>query len=62
MPSIEEENPRVQLISSDEEEAYMAKASGMGQTKNLSIISDEEEKIATKVPEKTNQSTDQRLI
>jgi len=39
----------------------MAKASGMGQTKNLSIISDEEEKIA-KVPEKNNQSTDQRLI
>ena len=39
----------------------MAQATGMGRTKGLSIISDEEEKIA-KVPEKKNQSADQRLI
>jgi len=42
--SIMEEKPQNQLIVSEEEDAYMAKASGMGQTRGMSIVSSEDDK------------------
>ena len=36
-----QEQPEPQLITEEEQDAYMAKASGMGQTKGMSIISSE---------------------
>ena len=37
------QGPNVQLITSEEEDAYRAKASGMGQTRGMSIVSSEED-------------------
>jgi len=42
--SLPDEEVKNQLIESEEEEdAYKAKASGMGQTRGMSIVSSEEE-------------------
>jgi len=53
-----QEQPEAQLITEEEQDAYMAKASGMGQTKGMSIISSEgEEEI-----KQENSERDPRLI
>ena len=47
--SLPDEEVKNQLIESEEEEdAYKAKASGMGQTRGMSIVSSEEEQNAMK--------------
>ena len=43
MPGEESKTKAVKIITEDIEEDYMAKASGMGQTKSVSFISVEEE-------------------
>ena len=43
IPAEENKAKHVKIITEDIEEEYMAKASGMGQTKGVSFISDEEE-------------------
>ena len=43
MPGEENKANHVKIITEDIEEEYMAKASGMGQTKGVSFLSDEEE-------------------
>ena len=44
MPSEETKQKPIKIVTEDIEEEYMAKASGMGQTKGISFISEEEEK------------------
>ena len=43
MPGEENKANHVKIVTEDIEEEYMAKASGMGQTKGVSFLSDEEE-------------------
>lgn len=57
MPGQEKEEQKIRLI--EEEDAYLAKASGMGQTRRMSIISSDPEAEETK---KQPESRDSRLI
>ena len=54
-----QEQPESQLITEEEQDAYMAKASGMGQTKGMSIISSEGDEEEIK---QENKNKDPRLI